>query len=119
VVSLSFSYLVCQVFLDYHHRVLPEAVPLGTPSYLYPFPATQWMAAGYINTCANILAPAMVDDRLCVRASALMALTFQVSQVSGHRRCVSGPVGKVSGKALTIQTGTVRIHGGLGCSESA
>ena len=40
-----------------------------------------WFSAGYINTCANILAPAMVPDQLCVRASALMALTFQVIRV--------------------------------------
>ena len=42
-----------------------------------------WGAAGYINTCSNILAPAMVPDALCVRASALMALTFQVAHFAG------------------------------------
>ena len=35
--------------------------------------------------CANILAPAMVPDRLCCRASALMALTFQVGAPADRR----------------------------------
>ncbi|GAX74520.1 hypothetical protein CEUSTIGMA_g1969.t1 [Chlamydomonas eustigma] len=42
-----------------------------------------WLSAGYINTCANFLAPSMVPDHLRVRASALMALTFQVAHFAG------------------------------------
>lgn len=41
------------------------------------------MPAGYVNTCANMLAPAMVPDHLCPRASALMALMFQIAHFAG------------------------------------
>lgn len=37
-----------------------------------------WTLGGYINTCANILAPSLVHPELVSRASALLALIFQV-----------------------------------------
>lgn len=42
-----------------------------------------WLIGGYINTCANILAPAIVPDRLAMRASALLALVFQAAHFLG------------------------------------
>eukprot|EP00798_Chlamydomonas_sp_ICE-L_P016004 gene16004-22142_t len=42
-----------------------------------------WSVGGFINTMANIMAPAMVDPSLCGRASALMALAFQVAHFAG------------------------------------
>lgn len=56
----------------FHHDLLPVAAVVML-----------WAGAGYVNTCANILAPAIVPDRLCPRASALMALAFQVAHFAG------------------------------------
>ncbi|GFH13152.1 uncharacterized protein HaLaN_08983, partial [Haematococcus lacustris] len=42
-----------------------------------------WSLGGYINTCANILAPHLVEDHLVSRASALLALVFQVAHFVG------------------------------------
>lgn len=42
-----------------------------------------WLIGGYVNTCANILAPAIVPDRLAMRASALLAFVFQAAHFIG------------------------------------
>lgn len=42
-----------------------------------------WSLGGYINTCANILAPHLVENHLVSRASALLALVFQVAHFVG------------------------------------
>eukprot|EP00195_Chlamydomonas_chlamydogama_P000047 CAMPEP_0202923636 /NCGR_PEP_ID=MMETSP1392-20130828/78554_1 /ASSEMBLY_ACC=CAM_ASM_000868 /TAXON_ID=225041 /ORGANISM="Chlamydomonas chlamydogama, Strain SAG 11-48b" /LENGTH=560 /DNA_ID=CAMNT_0049617329 /DNA_START=341 /DNA_END=2023 /DNA_ORIENTATION=+ len=57
---------------DYLHDVVPVAMIIFL-----------WFIGGYVNTSANILAPAMVEPHLCGRASALMALAFQVAHFAG------------------------------------
>ncbi|MEW5307939.1 MAG: hypothetical protein WDW36_010307 [Sanguina aurantia] len=42
-----------------------------------------WLQGGYINTTSNLLAPNLVHPQLCGRASAVMALTFQVAHFAG------------------------------------
>ncbi|KAF5836509.1 hypothetical protein DUNSADRAFT_5840 [Dunaliella salina] len=42
-----------------------------------------WLLGGYINTSSNILAPSLVDTELVGRASALLALSFQVAHFVG------------------------------------
>lgn len=54
----------------FHHDMVPIVCVLVV-----------WLLGGYINTSANILAPSLVPGSLVGRASALMALTFQVK---GH-----------------------------------
>jgi hypothetical protein len=41
------------------------------------------LLGGYLNTCSNILAPSLVDSALVPRASALLALIFQVAHFTG------------------------------------
>jgi hypothetical protein len=43
-----------------------------------------WLLGGYINTSANIMAPSLVEAHLVGRASALLALIFQVCSM----RCI-------------------------------
>jgi len=56
----------------FHH----DALSLGMVIFL-------WLVGGYINTCANILAPALTHPALVGRASALLALIFQVAHFAG------------------------------------
>ena len=42
-----------------------------------------WGAGGYINTSSNIMAPGLVHPALAARASAIMALTFQIAHFAG------------------------------------
>ncbi|KAG2485421.1 hypothetical protein HYH03_015803 [Edaphochlamys debaryana] len=53
-----------------------DAVPLALVVIL-------WLTGGYTNTIANMLAPAMVAPELAGRASALMALLFNVGHIGG------------------------------------
>lgn len=47
-----------------------------------------WLIGGYMNTSANIMAPSMVGPELVARASAVMALSFQVRACVRAVRCV-------------------------------
>ncbi len=40
-------------------------------------------AGGYLNTCCNVLAPAQVRPELAGRATAVMALIFNVAHIGG------------------------------------
>lgn len=42
-----------------------------------------WLLGGYINTVSNVLAPNLVEPALATRASALMALAFQIAHFAG------------------------------------
>ncbi|GIM01280.1 hypothetical protein Vretimale_6080 [Volvox reticuliferus] len=53
-----------------------DAVPLALVVFL-------WLAGGYTNTMSNMLAPSLVAPCLAGRASALMALLFNVAHIGG------------------------------------
>ncbi|GLC47580.1 hypothetical protein PLESTB_000003400 [Pleodorina starrii] len=53
-----------------------DGVPLGLVVFL-------WITGGYTNTLSNMLAPSLVAPHLAGRASALMALLFNVAHIGG------------------------------------
>ncbi|KAI8473156.1 MAG: hypothetical protein J3K34DRAFT_457449 [Monoraphidium minutum] len=42
-----------------------------------------WAVGGYVNTISYILAPSLVHPKRCTKASALMALTYQIAHIVG------------------------------------
>ncbi|MEW5319436.1 MAG: hypothetical protein WDW38_010588 [Sanguina aurantia] len=69
-VALFFGYL--RAPSQMHHDLLS----VGIVAFI-------WLQGGYINTSSNLLAPNLVHPQLCGRASAVMALTFQVAHFAG------------------------------------
>lgn len=74
-------------------RALADSAPIRRRSTLntnfhvacvlsYPCPAPP-LAGGYLNTCCNVLAPAQVRPELAGRATAVMALIFNVAHIGG------------------------------------
>lgn len=45
--------------------------------------ALLWLAGGYINTISYIMAPGLVPPKRATKASALMALTYQIAHIVG------------------------------------
>eukprot|EP00879_Flechtneria_rotunda_P012598 GHRR01013155.1.p1 GENE.GHRR01013155.1~~GHRR01013155.1.p1 ORF type:complete len:404 (+),score=171.24 GHRR01013155.1:43-1212(+) len=52
-------------------------------SYVVALVVVLWLGGGYLNTMSYILAPSLVPPRVCTKASALMALTYQVAHILG------------------------------------
>ncbi|WIA44094.1 hypothetical protein OEZ86_010446 [Tetradesmus obliquus] len=80
LLALSGALLLCSVAFFVYLQVPPR---MQYDPYVMVLVLALWLGGGYINTMSYILAPSLVPPRICTKASATMALTYQIAHILG------------------------------------